>query len=118
MQGQGEHSCKNASIAEDTGHALGRFEVLSGGGAHRPAHHRGQGPKGRQRDGGPAHPRSGDGARCAPVRPQSRAEERRVGKECVSTCRSRWTQYHYKKNTLPILNHYSTTSHTKTTKPI
>src|SRR3546814_18995367 len=27
-----------------------------------------------------------------------RSEERRVGKECVSTCRSRWAQYHYKKN--------------------
>src|SRR3546814_19831783 len=27
-----------------------------------------------------------------------RSEERRVGKECVSTCRSRWSQYHYKKN--------------------
>src|SRR3546814_6079373 len=25
-----------------------------------------------------------------------RSEERRVGKECVSTCRSRWTTYHYK----------------------
>src|SRR3546814_14813137 len=24
----------------------------------------------------------------------SRSEERRVGKECVSTCRSRWWQYH------------------------
>src|SRR3546814_8753114 len=24
----------------------------------------------------------------------SRAEERRVGKECVSTCRSRWSPYH------------------------
>src|SRR3546814_20853993 len=23
-----------------------------------------------------------------------RSEESRVGKECVSTCRSRWTQYH------------------------
>src|SRR3546814_14776896 len=23
-----------------------------------------------------------------------RSEERRVGKECVSTCRSRWTRYH------------------------
>src|SRR3546814_15068259 len=28
---------------------------------------------------------------------QSRSEERRVGKECVSTCRSRWSAYHYKK---------------------
>src|SRR3546814_12149889 len=27
-----------------------------------------------------------------------RSEERRVGKECVSTCRSRWTQYPEKKN--------------------
>src|SRR3546814_8359833 len=26
-----------------------------------------------------------------------RSEERSVGKECVSTCRSRWTPYHYKK---------------------
>src|SRR3546814_14184743 len=30
---------------------------------------------------------------------RSRSEERRVGKECVSTCRSRWSPYHYKKNT-------------------
>src|SRR3546814_13729733 len=27
-----------------------------------------------------------------------RSEERRVGKECVSTCRSRWLPYHNKKN--------------------
>src|SRR3546814_13035334 len=26
--------------------------------------------------------------------PFSRSEERRVGKECVSTCRSRWMPYH------------------------
>src|SRR3546814_17123559 len=26
-----------------------------------------------------------------------RSEERRVGKECVSPCRSRWTPSHYKK---------------------
>src|SRR3546814_13436540 len=32
-----------------------------------------------------------------------RSEERRVGKECVSTCRSRWSQYHYKKNTHELL---------------
>src|SRR3546814_20247965 len=25
-----------------------------------------------------------------------RSEERRVGKECGSTCRSRWSRYHYK----------------------
>src|SRR3546814_14489221 len=28
-----------------------------------------------------------------------RSEERRVGKECVSTCRSRWSPYHKKKKT-------------------
>src|SRR3546814_3676720 len=32
---------------------------------------------------GPIHPQSG-----------TRSEERRVGKECVSTCRSRWSPYH------------------------
>src|SRR3546814_19539049 len=26
-----------------------------------------------------------------------RSEERRVGKECVSTCRTRWSTYHSKK---------------------
>src|SRR3546814_12988254 len=29
-----------------------------------------------------------------PVIIQARSEERRVGKECVSTCRSRWSTYH------------------------
>src|SRR3546814_20866238 len=28
---------------------------------------------------------------------RNRSEERRVGKECVSTCRSRWSRYHKKK---------------------
>src|SRR3546814_13749104 len=27
--------------------------------------------------------------------PGTRSEERRVGKECVSTCSSRWSPYHY-----------------------
>src|SRR3546814_6990204 len=33
------------------------------------------------------------------VGPEKRGfrSERRVGKECVSTCRSRWSPYHYKK---------------------
>src|SRR3546814_1044806 len=34
----------------------------------------------------PCGPRIWEGSR--------RSEERRVGKECVSTCRSRWSQYH------------------------
>src|SRR3546814_15771716 len=44
---------------------------------------------------------SGRGPRrvCRPCCPpcKNRSEERRVGKECVSTCRSRWSPYHYKK---------------------
>src|SRR3546814_13882239 len=28
------------------------------------------------------------------IPPLARSEERRVGKECVSTCSSRWTPYH------------------------
>src|SRR3546814_20728455 len=31
----------------------------------------------------------------------ARSEERRVGKECVSTCRSGWWPDHYKQNTNP-----------------
>src|SRR3546814_19658768 len=41
--------------------------------------------------------------RAAAASPLRRSEERRVGKECVSTCRSRWSPYHYKKkNKLPV----------------
>src|SRR3546814_2758008 len=32
--------------------------------------------------------------RKVPGRERTRSEERRVGKECVSTCRSRWSPYH------------------------
>src|SRR3546814_17062573 len=35
----------------------------------------------------------------SPMRRVKRSEERRVGKECVSTCRSRWWPYHYIKKT-------------------
>src|SRR3546814_19792125 len=31
---------------------------------------------------------------------RARSEERRGGKECVSTCRSRWSPYHSKKESL------------------
>src|SRR3546814_11306109 len=31
-----------------------------------------------------------------------RSAERRVGKECVSTCRSRWSADHYKKNKIDV----------------
>src|SRR3546814_15971190 len=33
--------------------------------------------------------------------PILRSEERRVGKERVSTCRSRWSEYHQKKKSTP-----------------
>src|SRR3546814_12751278 len=38
---------------------------------------------------------------------QARSAERRVGKECVSTCRSRWAPYHSKKkkNTSTATHH-------------
>src|SRR3546814_20829488 len=35
-----------------------------------------------------------------------RSEERRVGKECVSTCRSRWSPYPYKKKINKITQQY------------
>src|SRR3546814_20866280 len=40
------------------------------------------------------------GAPSAPPRSARRSEERRVGKECVSTCRSRWSPYHEKKTNI------------------
>src|SRR3546814_14620848 len=40
----------------------------------------------------------------------ARSEERRVGKECVSPCRSRWSTYHKKTNN--IITHLIDTLHT------
>src|SRR3546814_15958101 len=34
-----------------------------------------------------------------------RSAERRVGKECVSTCRSRWSPYHYNKTKMRTRAH-------------
>src|SRR3546814_11100349 len=50
----------------------------------------------------PAFEREGDHIVCAFVREGFdqhlvRSEERRVGKECVSTCRSGWSPFHSKK---------------------
>src|SRR3546814_3163098 len=45
----------------------------------------------------PAVPRTRwteSGPEASPRTVKSRSEERRVGKECVSTCRSRWSPYH------------------------
>src|SRR3546814_16518858 len=38
----------------------------------------------------------GDGARAADILGQVRSEERRVGQECVSPCRFRWSPNHSK----------------------
>src|SRR3546814_10921531 len=38
-----------------------------------------------------------------------RSEERRVGNECVSTCRSRWSPYHYKEKVNTIDLNYTET---------
>src|SRR3546814_14726413 len=39
-----------------------------------------------------------------------RSEERRVGKECVSTCRSRWSPDHYKKKYTQTNEHQEQTT--------
>src|SRR3546814_19487565 len=45
-----------------------------------------------------------------------RSEERRVGKECVSTCRSRWSQYHKKKKRIYSHQKSHTTHYLVTSK--
>src|SRR3546814_1904245 len=44
----------------------------------------------------PLVPSSRNGPACPALsrEAETRSEERRVGKECVSTCRSRWSPYH------------------------
>src|SRR3546814_14382453 len=55
---------------------------------HRPPRHSRCGSCGVPAPGAPRHSRR---------RARPRSEERRVGKACVSTCRSRWSPSHYKK---------------------
>src|SRR3546814_14475854 len=43
-------------------------------------------------------PFAGDDLDAARIARTARAEERRVGKECVRTCRSGWSPCHLKKN--------------------
>src|SRR3546814_12502186 len=38
----------------------------------------------------------------------ARSEERRCGKECLSTCSSRWSPYHSKKNSLATTESHTT----------
>src|SRR3546814_18451379 len=46
---------------------------------------------------------------------RTRSEERRVGKECVSTCRSRWSPDHYTKKQTPKQAKMATQTADKTT---
>src|SRR3546814_13030312 len=49
----------------------------------------------------------------------TRSEERRVGKECVSTCRSRWSPYHYTKKHIQTTGmpiRHSQTEHSRSTQ--
>src|SRR3546814_18550347 len=51
------------------------------------------------------------------IRLACRSEERRVGKACVSTCRSRWSPYHYTPTTKPPPHLHSPTHHPPPTPP-
>src|SRR3546814_18903299 len=54
----------------------------------------------------------------APITRGSRSEERRVGKECVGTCRSRWSLYHKKKRKIKKATQEITKNVPKNTKQI
>src|SRR3546814_14910775 len=55
------------------------------------------------------HRQYGDGRRSQRIPARvARSEERRVGKECVSTCRSQWSSYHKNTNTRRKNNTYIT----------
>src|SRR3546814_12910473 len=63
------------AVGADARGARRRDEILQGDLRH--------GPRERGREGASAQGRA-----------DLRSEERRVGQECVSTCRSRWSPYH------------------------
>src|SRR3546814_14482281 len=82
-----------------------RHEVPDGFAALRalPAVGRRDRQRGDLDDGDPLGGDVGEHLRLNLVAGAGRSEERRVGKECVSTCRSRWSQYHYKETTKLII---------------
>src|SRR3546814_15552418 len=55
----------------------------------------------------------GNPRRIGQRRRADRSEERRVGKECVSTCRSRWSPYHKKKNNTKNIEEQQNTKNLK-----
>src|SRR3546814_14553654 len=48
------------------------------------------------------------------INPGKSSDESRVGKECVSPCRSRWSPYHSKKNTIVVNSHITILRYTLT----
>src|SRR3546814_12593575 len=70
-----------------------QYEETQDDGEPRKKHHH---------DGVDVHEDFGEARHVADLLLNRRSEERRVGKECVSTCRSRWSPYHYKKKTTQI----------------
>src|SRR3546814_14648376 len=96
----------------------GSFQSLHPEGIHETWWQRGHVPR------CPRASRTSRKSTSADIHSRSRSEESRVGKECVSTCRSRWSPCHLKKkqhNTQYIneLNEpkNNTTSTTQTTSP-
>src|SRR3546814_20232373 len=93
---------------------LTRAALVVGGARQGAAPHRQRARRRQPRrrpDPAPAHLRAlGTGAAR-----DDRSEERRVGKEWVSTCRYRWSPYHKKNNKREKTNKTSTQNHTKST---
>src|SRR3546814_19925498 len=93
------HSCKSRSTFQKTSFRSVRLwvgEAMPGGSE---VHGLGLGNRTGHSPCRPKNRDSGTGIslRSKQNRPRKRWEERRVGKECVSKCRSRWTPYHEKK---------------------
>src|SRR3546814_15028389 len=79
-----------AGVAQPGFDAAHRFVEIAPGLGFGPARREDAGPTVERVDGEPAI--VGERGQAG-----ERSEERRVGKECVSTCRSRWSTYHKKK---------------------
>src|SRR3546814_15356108 len=104
-------------------HHRGSRDPRADDGRHRPAvpqdgaplrlgtqrHRDDREPGGDPRDA-PVDPESGLGPDRGAGVDATRSEERRVGKECVSTGRTRWSPYHYKKQKTKS-NKLKTTKH-------
>src|SRR3546814_12101148 len=76
----GHAESDSVNKAEGTNSEAGNDLILAGGGANVVA--------------GDSQALSGAGSASAFGSNEARSEERRGGKECVSTCRSRWSPYH------------------------